>query len=175
MVRASSILPLILLSFTSLHCHFLLSHPLFSFLLSSLFSLTPAHSLRHMFAEHGFDAVVNDDITGMVLNTACMVGGLVAAFSGCLFTYFYYGANSFESYWFSILIAALGFFIGYTITLVLMEVIDAGVATVFVCFVEEPARLKDSSPHFYQKVLMSNPPLVKECQLTNHSSSGSSP
>jgi len=104
-----------------------------------------AKSTWDMFMSHGFDAVLNDDITGMVLNTACVVGGLFTAAVGGIIGLIQGG----EGYEYAL--AFVGFIIGFSITLIVVEVIDAGVATIFVCFVEEPERLRESNPHFYQK------------------------
>eukprot|EP01102_Stenamoeba_stenopodia_P020835 TRINITY_DN8261_c0_g1_i1.p1 TRINITY_DN8261_c0_g1~~TRINITY_DN8261_c0_g1_i1.p1 ORF type:complete len:497 (-),score=103.56 TRINITY_DN8261_c0_g1_i1:91-1581(-) len=103
-----------------------------------------AKSTWNMFMEHGFEAIINDDITGMVLTTGCVVCGLFTALVGGLIGDAMYGSSG-------TLVAVVGFFIGFSIALLVMEVIDAGVATIFVCFVEEPERLRESNPHFYQK------------------------
>jgi hypothetical protein len=102
-----------------------------------------AKSTWEMFCANGFDAVLNDDITGMVLNTGCMIGGLFTAAVGAIVGHIIYG----DLDGLAPTIAFAGFLIGFSITLITMEVIDSGVATIFVCFVE--GEFVFSSPFFF--------------------------
>lgn len=125
-----------------------------------------AKSTWNMFAEHGFDAVINDDVTGMVLTTGSMVCGLLTAVVGGIFAHIVFkggvdGLTDVATY----SIAAAGFFIGLCVSFITLEVVDSGVATIFVCFVEEPARLRETSPHFYHKF---NETFHGKCDLFHH-------
>jgi len=111
-----------------------------------------ARATWDMFANYGFDAVINDDITGLVLNMSCVVCGLATGSLGGVFGIALFHEYSHEEkLGFFYVFAFLGFFIGFTICLLTMEVFDSGVATIFVCFVEQPERLRETSPHFYHK------------------------
>jgi hypothetical protein len=45
-----------------------------------------------------------------------------------------------------VLCAILGFFIGYTMSVIVAEVIMSGTATMFVCFAQDPAILRRNNP-----------------------------
>lgn len=46
-----------------------------------------------------------------------------------------------------------GFLVGYAMATVTMSVIDAGVATVFVCFAEDPTALEATHPDHFAELL----------------------
>jgi len=92
---------------------------------------------------HGIEAIINDNLIGGVLSICIIAGGIIGALFGVLLG-FLLVPN------FVVLIAVLGFIIGYVMTLLTMEVIDSGVATIFVCFALDPLALQRNDPHLYQ-------------------------
>jgi membrane associated rhomboid family serine protease len=112
----------------------------------------PALTLLEFFSLT-FPFSITEDLTGLVLTTACIISGLLAASSGVLFCFLYFHHFN-DQVSFSVVVGVIGFFLGYTFTGLFMEIVDAGVATLFVCFVYEPERLRESSPIFYEKVCL---------------------
>jgi len=106
-----------------------------------------AKSTWNLFKLHGFEAIINDDFTGEVLSLGVLIGGVCAALVGGIFGAIFTGIQ--QSQLPSIIFAC--FFIGIVLVLTVMEVIDSGVATIFVCFVEQPERLRVVDPEFYEK------------------------
>jgi len=103
-----------------------------------------AKSTWHLFEHHGLDVVINDDIIGTVMTLSCVIGACFTATVGGLM------ANSMVSEY--LVPVSVGcFFVGFLLFLVSVEVVDCGVATIFVCFAEQPDKLKESSPRFYLK------------------------
>jgi len=75
---------------------------------------------------------------------SCVVGACATAFVGGLMAY-----SLVPAYY--VYVSTGSFFVGFLLFLVSIEVIDSGVATIFVCFAEQPEKLKESSPRFYLK------------------------
>jgi hypothetical protein len=97
----------------------------------------------NMFKLHGFEAIVNDDLSGVVLSVgiafSAIAGGLLAAI---------FAADGTES---MLLVVLAGFIIGAVVASAAMQVVDSGVATLFVCFVEHPDRLRRVDYNFYTR------------------------
>merc|ERR1719195_1096382 len=86
-----------------------------------------------LFASEGFTALINDDLTGMVLFAGSLVGGVVTAACGAGVGYsFYYTDDSVSQEDSMILIGAMagyGFLIGFTMTLTTLYVVRSAVVT----------------------------------------------
>jgi hypothetical protein len=111
-----------------------------------------AKATWNMFLLHGIDAIVNDDFTGSVLFLGTLLSGVVTALvTGSACSLVGIGDENPENYtvWVVILLA---FVIGLVVGSATMEVLDSGVATVFVCFVEQPERLRLVDPEFHDKL-----------------------
>eukprot|EP01102_Stenamoeba_stenopodia_P019852 TRINITY_DN7584_c0_g1_i5.p1 TRINITY_DN7584_c0_g1~~TRINITY_DN7584_c0_g1_i5.p1 ORF type:complete len:540 (+),score=85.69 TRINITY_DN7584_c0_g1_i5:136-1755(+) len=106
-----------------------------------------AKATWNLFKLHGFEAIINDDFTGEVLSLGVLIGGVASALIGGIFGAVFTGIH--QSQLPSIIFAC--FFIGIVLVLTMMEIIDSGVATIFVCFVEQPDRLRTVDPDYYQK------------------------
>ncbi|KAG6549167.1 hypothetical protein Mapa_009393 [Marchantia paleacea] len=100
-----------------------------------------------MFKAQGLDVLINDDLTSTVLWIGCIIGGVLSALLGGLWTYFHV-TNTQEKMTVSVVV--LSFFIGYFITHLTMAVINSGVASYYVCFAEDPATLRRNDPEFYE-------------------------
>ncbi|PRP77509.1 hypothetical protein PROFUN_14268, partial [Planoprotostelium fungivorum] len=98
-----------------------------------------------MFEQHGFMAVVNDDITGTVLGMSTLLGGVLNGVLGAILSVILFPQNS------NALAAMIifGFLIGLLLCSQVMEVLESGITTIFVSFVMDPAVLARNSPELY--------------------------
>jgi len=111
------------------------------------FNFTKAgKSVFQLFRQRGFEAIINDDLIGGVLSMICLVVGLICAGLAVGFHYAFDTTN-FDSA--PLFLGILGFFIGFGIALIPMSVIDSTVATIFVCFAEDPAAFQQTRPELY--------------------------
>ncbi|CAI5701959.1 unnamed protein product [Peronospora effusa] len=105
-----------------------------------------------LFKQRGFDAIINDDLIGNVLGFAALGVGLICAGVGVLI------AETTDAVVFqnsTAFLAILGLVIGVGVAVTPLAVIDSSVATIFVCFAEDPAAFQQSHPELYA-------PLVQE-------------
>jgi len=97
-----------------------------------------------LFQSHGFEAIVNDNLISGVLLMGALLGGIVCSVvSGVI------SLEVVREYW--ITCAILGFALGFVITMTTMEVVESGVATIFVCFAMDPSALQRNDPILYNK------------------------
>lgn len=102
-----------------------------------------AKATFRMFEETGLMAIVNDNIIGTVLTMSCLLSGIATGtIVGILGWVLLHG-----SAW--LLVGLVGLVIGFTLTFQAMEVIDSGVATIFVAFAEDPLALKRHDPNLH--------------------------
>jgi len=94
----------------------------------------------------GIEAIINDDIIGSVLGITSLTGGALTSIFGGLLGYSLMPGGY---YWVST--AILGFLIGFVLVAMTMEVIDSGVASIFVCFALDPLALYRTDPQLYQR------------------------
>ncbi|KAG2836391.1 hypothetical protein PC111_g5031 [Phytophthora cactorum] len=105
-----------------------------------------------LFKQRGFDAIINDDLIGNVLGFAALGVGLICAGVGALI------AETTDAVTFqnsTAFLAILGLVVGIGVAVTPLAVIDSSVATIFVCFAEDPAAFQHSHPELYA-------PLVQE-------------
>eukprot|EP01085_Mycamoeba_gemmipara_P005640 Mycagemm_TRINITY_DN8983_c0_g2::TRINITY_DN8983_c0_g2_i1::g.5640::m.5640 type:complete len:218 gc:universal TRINITY_DN8983_c0_g2_i1:225-878(+) len=105
-----------------------------------------ARATYDLIFSHGFEAVVNDNLIGFVLGMGCFLGAAATAAIGAAA-----GAIIIRDYW--IFICVVCFFIGFTMFLIVSEVIDSAVATYFVCFAQDPQVLQRNNPDLYHKLV----------------------
>ncbi|KAL4152387.1 hypothetical protein PRNP1_009318 [Phytophthora ramorum] len=105
-----------------------------------------------LFKERGFDAIINDDLIGNVLGFAALGVGLICAGVGALIAETT-DVVSFQNS--TAFLAILGLVVGIGVAVTPLAVIDSSVATIFVCFAEDPAAFQRSHPELYA-------PLVQE-------------
>ena len=98
-----------------------------------------------LFKRKGFDAIINDDLTQTALNISCIFAGLLA---GSVTALVAYELNN--KYWY--VWAIVAFFIAFGLSLCAMVVVRSGVATIFVCFAEDPSILSETKPEYYDKI-----------------------
>jgi len=93
---------------------------------------------------HGIQAIINDDIISGVLNLGCFLIGFICAAVGALVS-----LALVPSYWITFLI--LGFLLGFSMAMLTMEVVNSGVACIFVCFAMDPGALSQNDPFLFEK------------------------
>lgn len=109
-----------------------------------------AKQIFHMFEHHGFKAVLQDNITFMVSSMSMVTGGLVGLLAGGLSALALApGRSEDDDAVFVISMLFIGFFVGMVLMQCLIQIVDAGVVTMFVCFVEHPQQLQSLDPSLY--------------------------
>jgi len=93
---------------------------------------------------HGIEAIVNDNLVSPVLFMSAFIGGcatgIVAGVMGFVLL---------QQYW--IACAVTGFIIGFMLLIMVTEVVESGVATIFVCFAMDPEALRRNDEFLYSK------------------------
>ncbi|KAG9410299.1 putative choline transporter, neither null mutation nor overexpression affects choline transport [Aphanomyces cochlioides] len=90
-----------------------------------------------LFKQRGLSAVVNDDFVGQTLAFVSLICGLICGILGLIYTYIDPKHTSFTGA--EVLFPIIGLAFGIGVTVIPLGVIDSAVATVFVCFAEDPA------------------------------------
>lgn len=103
-----------------------------------------------LFNQRGFDAIINDDLIGNVLGFAALAIGLICAGAGAAIAH-YTDIVDFENA--TIFLAVLGLFVGVGVAITPLSVVDSSVATIFVCFAEDPSAFAQSHPELYQPLV----------------------
>ncbi len=93
----------------------------------------------------GFDAIINDDLIHGVIALSCLFTGALTACVMIGITHL----NKFEDTqewgaW-----AGIGAIVGFSLCLCAMVVVRSGVATIFVCFAEDPHVLRMTKRRWY--------------------------
>jgi len=89
--------------------------------------------------ERGFDTIINDDLTETVCCILSVATGLIVGITVGL-TAWACGVKD------ALLLAFVSLAVGYLLCLYVLTVVDSGVATMFVCFAEDPGQLESSRP-----------------------------
>jgi len=95
---------------------------------------------------HGYEAIVNDNLISNVLTMGALLGAIVCAFVGGLV-----GSAIAQDWW--VACAVIGFIIGFLMLVVVMEVIQSSVCSIFVCFAMDSVALSRNDPILYQKFM----------------------
>jgi len=113
--------------------------------------LQAAKNTWQLLSSRGFDAIINDDLSNMVLSAGALVGGILTFLLGGFVTYL-----MFDNYddslraGIAIIMALVGFYIGYYFTLEFMFAVYSAIKTIFVCWAEDPEALKQTHPICYE-------------------------
>lgn len=103
-----------------------------------------------LFHQRGFDAIINDDLIGNMLNLVAFGVGIICALIGVAVAQ-WGNFVSFDNS--SVVLGLLGLFIGVGVAITPLSVVDSAVATIFVCFAEDPAAFQRSHPDLYQPLV----------------------
>eukprot|EP00808_Paulinella_micropora_P022342 g47719.t1 len=101
-----------------------------------------------LFKARGFTAIINDDLTGMVLTMGCFIGAVVSAASGALVAMLFYQNSDL-----ALAVGIAGFLIGFFVVAVIMNVIQSAVCTTFVCWAEDAAACAAGRPQWFARIL----------------------
>jgi len=109
---------------------------------------TAGRSVWTLFKERGLTVIVNDDLLDNVFLLGCILVGVIS----CGIAYGYGkgagmdGPNTGA-------MAFIGFFIGFVLCLLTMTTVSSAVATVFVCFAEDPAPFAQYHPDLHTQLV----------------------
>ncbi|KAL3657104.1 hypothetical protein V7S43_018017 [Phytophthora oleae] len=103
-------------------------------------------AMSKLFHQRGFTAFINDDLVRIVLRLAAIGVGLICASFGAVVAEL---SDAFAFEFSTILMGLLGFMIGSSVALTPLAMISSSVATIFVCFAEDPVPFQRSHPELY--------------------------
>eukprot|EP01116_Phalansterium_solitarium_P013734 TRINITY_DN3113_c0_g1_i2.p1 TRINITY_DN3113_c0_g1~~TRINITY_DN3113_c0_g1_i2.p1 ORF type:complete len:484 (+),score=153.58 TRINITY_DN3113_c0_g1_i2:1195-2646(+) len=107
--------------------------------------LQAARDTYRLLSSHGIEALINDSLLSSALMVGTLLGGVCGALAACLL------AQLLLLPAYCLLPSAfVGFVICFAMVSQTTELIESGVATIFVCFAMEPEVLKRNSPHLFQ-------------------------
>jgi len=109
--------------------------------------ITAAKDTWDLFKHRGFEMLINDNLTGMVLFMGCVIGGAITGLIGGLWAYSFDHSND---VWLPVGIVC--FIIGYFMVLLTMTVIESAVATTYVVLAEDPAVMGRNRPAEYTRL-----------------------
>lgn len=101
-----------------------------------------------LFKRLGWTAIINDDlIENALLAGAVVVGGLTAL---TVFLFEKIGMDFGDDY---LVLVFAGFILGIVMASITLGVIDSAVATIFVCFAEDPAAGQSTQPQLFSELI----------------------
>jgi len=101
-----------------------------------------------LFQTHGIDALVNDSIISTVISFCIILGGLLSAG----FAYLICWALSASTFPIPVIACVIGLFLGIFVLCIVLQVIESGVVSIFVCFAMDPNALNVNAPELYNKL-----------------------
>jgi len=107
-----------------------------------------ARDTWHLFEQHAMEALINDDLISGVLIMGSFVGAIIVGIIAGIWSH-----GVLETVPWGVA-AFAGFFIGYFMMIFSMQVVDSAVATIFVCFAEEPQALQKHDKKLYERFVM---------------------
>jgi len=99
----------------------------------------------NLLKERGFDLIINDDLTETVFFTASVFTALVVGICVGILAWAFHINHGL----FLVLAAVL---LSYLLCAMTMSAMDSGVATMFVCFAEDPGQLETSRPELFAQL-----------------------
>jgi hypothetical protein len=103
-------------------------------------------SVFSLFERHGIATLLNDGTTDLILTMAVFIGGVFGMLATGVIGIAVYGMSSTGSV---LLVMGGGAFVSGGLVYFVMQTVDSCVATLFVCFVEDPAALSVTAPEAY--------------------------
>lgn len=103
----------------------------YAFSLLAIYGMSYISAAKQTFSllrSKGLEALINDDLSGMVLNLACLATGALCAGVGMLWA----AGFGWDAWW---AMGLIGFVVGFAICNVVMTCLDSAVATVYVGWV----------------------------------------
>jgi len=110
-----------------------------------------AKNTYQLFSSKGIDAIINDDLSRMVLVTGALVGGIICGITGGFMGYgLFLVYTSDVAVITAVIFAIVGLYIGYFFTLEFMFAVGSAIKAIFVCWAEDPQALSRTHPVCYQ-------------------------
>jgi len=105
-----------------------------------------------LFSKRGVLALINDNLTGLVIFAGALLGGIVSAAAGYLLGLAFYDDVTVQAS-----LAGFGFLIGLIITMTVLYVVHSSVVAIFVCFAEDPAAMAQNRPEEFNRIVAARP------------------
>jgi len=102
-------------------------------------------SVWNLIKERGFDLIINDDLTETVFFTIALFNGITVAVIVGLLAWACHVK-------YALLLAIIAFVVAYLLSAFALSVLDSGVATLFVCFAEDPEQLEATRPDLHAQL-----------------------
>jgi len=104
-------------------------------------------NVMSLFKDRGWEAIIADDLVGMVLFMMSLIVGLITGGIGVIFvTATDWFANTADENLAKIIAFIIGLIVGMVICSILMGVISSSVNTTIVCFADGPAEFEENHP-----------------------------
>lgn len=101
----------------------------------------------NLFKSKGWTTIINDDLIDTALSFGCLGCGILTGFIGWSYSV---GIGVSSDY--QLVLFICGLIAGYAMSQVTLNVISSAVATVFVCFAENPAALQNTRPERFNQL-----------------------
>jgi hypothetical protein len=112
--------------------------------------LQAAKNTFQLLSSRGFDAIINDDLSNMVLAAGAFVGACITFILGGFVSYAMF-ANYGDSVaiFVAVVMGIIGFYVGYYFTLHFMFAVHSAIKAIFVMWAEDPQALQQTHPICY--------------------------
>ena len=119
-----------------------------------------------LFNDRGIMALINDDLTGSVLFCGALLSAIITAAIGYGIGWIFYNEDSDENikYGLPAALAVYGGVVGLILCICTLTVVKSGIVSIFVCFAEEPAAMKNNHPQEFDKFVNAHPDLQNMAQ-----------
>ena len=107
-----------------------------------------------LFQSRGLYAIVNDQLTGLVMTCGGLMSFIVSFGIGFGLAFAFF--PNYMNVIIAILYGIIGGYLGAVLCMIVLRVIPSSVAALFVCFAEDPGALKDNRPEAFDGLVKSN-------------------
>ncbi|KAF0686140.1 Aste57867_22105 [Aphanomyces stellatus] len=125
-----------------------------AFIYVGIYGYTFMEAGKHVFTlfhNRGLTAIVNDDLIGIALTFVSLASGVICGALGLAYATLDPAHASFSGA--KVVFPILGLAFGIGVTLVPLSIVDSAVATVFVCFAEDPSAFARSHPELHNTMV----------------------
>jgi len=124
-----------------------------------------AKATMDLFKARLFDAVINDDLTSLVL----VLGGLTAGGASCIIAIIWGSIANFDL-WSNV--AVLAFIVGYAVAMLFFTVLGSAVKTTFVCWAMDPLIIQQNHPELFQNLMIAQNAAGYNVQINTNARAG---
>lgn len=119
-----------------------------------------AKSTWRLIKSHGIDAIINDNLIGNVLGMTSLMVAIVSGACAFGFAKTNMPAGFDNVTAFSWIAFAIGFIIGLALNSVVVDTVNSGTKTTFVCLAEDPAALQRTKPELFNAIAQTYPQIT---------------